>query len=303
MPPKDEEKLDFGVTEEPTVTVDLNETDDETGGQETRGDEEPAAPRQRDAQGKWSKEKAARGGQNRERVDFKKYSADTDRRFKEMQDANRREVDALRAELARNAERARPAGAPVDPFEAKFADLDAQLQAELSLIEKDPTRNYTRYNQLRRQETQLVTQQAMQQAQQGQRPQQQQAPRGQYDARREILAGEFPWMNDPNARALNDKAYAIRQYLINVEGYQDTIEVDRMALSQAIAKFGGDFGFRQPAPPSQRTRQMYAGPGAGAGPTRGVPRQETEVELPAGLARASGLTPEKLRAALRGDQG
>ncbi len=202
--------------------------------------------------------------------------------------------------MARQPAPAAGGGQPANPFTTQMTDLEAQLDTELKLIEADPKRDYKRYNELRRQEQRLVIREENWRAQQGQRPQQQQAQRNPYEARQPFIESEFPWTMDPNNGELCKKAASYKQYLVNVMERLDTIDTDREALNWAATTHGARYGIQaQAAPPSQRTRDMYQGPGQRGAPRRGGgPR---EVTVPKALLNGSGLSAAAIADALRED--
>ena len=306
MPPKnDDDRLDLDTPVEPSLKVDLTEDDDDEGREERGGGDDEKTPvdsgeKVRDpATGNWSSKKQAKGKDFKDKSAWKSEKADYDRRFADMEARNRQEISDLRAQIQQAQQRPAP-GQPTDPYASAIGDVRKQLKSELELIERDDKRGYDRYNELREREGELIAQRTyakMREQDRGQQPQNQNQP---YQARREFLASEHPWINDPRNKGLTEKAWLIRQQLIGLDGRPDTLDTDREALSQAVARFGADYGLRVPAAPSPRTRQLYQGPAAGDLPRRNGPSpEETEVDVPRGLAAASGLTAEGLRRALR----
>lgn len=307
MPPKseavEEEKPDLGVeVEDPNVTVDLSAEDEDEGeGERTVEGGEPAGDRQRDpVTGKWSKKKNERGRENREAKNWRAEKAELESRLQRQEAEANRRFQELQQQIQQS-QRQQPTGQPQDPFAAAMADIDGQLAAELQLIEKDNSRDYKRYMALQEKRSELIAERtwARKDAErQRQQPAQQQDT---YAVRRQLLQGEHPWLYQPHMKDLADKAWAIRNSLITLEGRPDSIETDREALSAAVARFGGQYGLRAPAPPSTRTRNLYAAPVSGTGPNRGAPM--TEIELPKALVNGAGLSPAALRAALRDVEG
>lgn len=299
---------DLGIPQEdPNVTIDLDqEEEDPSEDQRAAGDRsEPEEPRTRDPKtGKWTDKKRERGKERREFEEWRKNRPNLEAQTKQMQANFDRQMQAMQMRLD-NALR-QPAPAPQqqqqqDPFTQKFADLDAQMEAELRLIEADPKRDYKRYNELRRQESRLAAQHAVWQDRQAnaQRPQQQQQ-RNPYAGREPIIESEFPWTMNPANAELCKRAAAIKQYLVSVEERPDTLDTDREALTQAVARFGAQYGISAPpAAPSDRTRSFYAGPGQRTSPRRGGgPR---ELSVPRTMLNGAGLSPAALAAALRDD--
>jgi hypothetical protein len=299
---QDEEKPDLGIpVEDPNITVDLTENDDEEpeelleGGQ-PKGKEEPERTRD-PVTGKWSGKKRERGQNKREETNWRTEKTALEAQMKRQQDDSDRRFRELQARVDQSMRQAPAAGVPTDPFANAIGDIQKQLAAELQLIEKDNARDYTRYMELQDKKNELIAERtwARKNAQQQAQPAPQQDA---YAVRRTFLHSEHPWLQDPRMSDLANKAWAIRNNLVQVEGRPDTLETDREALSQALARFGGEFGLRVPAPPSQRTRQIYAAaPASQTGPYRGSEPQE--IEIPRHMVNGSGLDERALRAALR----
>jgi hypothetical protein len=303
MPPREEdEKLDLGIpVEDPNVKVDLSESaddDDELleGGKATKGDGEQPEKTRDPVTGKWGKAKAERGKNRREETNWRTEKTALEAQMKRQQDDSDRRFREMQQRLDQSMQRPQQTGQPADPFASKFADLDAQLAAELKLIEADPSRDYKRYRELVRQETKLAVQQQNYQDRmmEAQRPQPQVSP---YAARVPIIESEFPWLQDPRFKDLGLKAQVIKQSLVSLEGRPDTLDTDREALATAVARFGAEYGLRQAAAPSPRTRQMYEAPVSQQGPYRGA--QPQEIDIPRQLVNGSGLDERALRSALR----
>lgn len=292
---EDDDKPDLGVEiPDANVKIDLTEDDDELleGGQATKPDDEQ---RTRDPEtGKWSKKKAERGANKREENGWRKEKADYDARLQRMQADNDRQLSELRQQIQQAQQRPAP-GAPHDPFVAPITDVRKQIAAELQLIENQPGRNYDRYNELREKESELIARRTW--TQMNAQQQRNQEPASPYANRIPFIESEFPWTREPRFKDLAVKAQAIKVYLTNVEGRPDTLDTDREALTTAVARFGGEFGLRAPAAPTQRQRNIYAGPGPSGGAQRAP--QTSEVEIPRQLVNGTGLTAAALRDALR----
>lgn len=305
----DDENLIDATPEVPpdTTRIDISEDEPEGGDEEQRGEAPIAAAgeRQRDDKtGQWSRKKGEKARQKREQIDYNAERAQWAR--------DREQMSSSLAELRGRIEQMSRQPAPgqqsqqQDPIASEMASVDQQILAELKLLESDPKHSTERYLKLQRRSMELVVANALrsQQGQQRQQPEQ----RSPYAARREILAGEHPWMNDPRNNPLSQRAFARRQYLIEGEGRPDTIETDREALSWAVANFGADFGLRQPAAPTPRTRAAWQAPGF-RDQGRGRERDDgyDEVDVPNTLLRGSGLDAQTLgrvvREAVRGERG
>jgi hypothetical protein len=294
------EKIEL-PTEEPNVKVNLDEPDDDD---KDLGREDETPPiersdveaRERDQKtGQWTKKKQERSREHREQRTWERERADYDRRFRMMQEDHDRRFNELRTELDRS--RQQNTGAPADPFTARIKEIDFQLDAELQLIESGERRDYARYRQLNDQRVELISQRMLAAHVAETQRQQQNRPEDAYAGRRPIIEAEFPWVMDRQYSQLAQRARTYKDYLVNFEGKPDTIDTDREALAHTVARHGGEYGLRPPpAPPSMRTRQMYAGPGTRNAPERnGRPR---EVELPRELVHGSGLSPERLARAV-----
>lgn len=302
---------DLGIPQEdPNVTIDLDQEEEDPGeDQRAAGDgpgtEEPRERTRDPKTGKWSQKKRERGAERREFDEWRKNRPNFEAQSKQMREDFQRQMQAMQMRLDNALRQPAPPQQQQqqqDPFTQKFADLDAQMEAELRLIEADPKRDYKRYNELRRQESRLAAQHAVWQDRQAnaQRPQQQQQ-RNPYAGREPIIESEFPWTMNPANAELCKRAAAIKQYLVSVEERPDTLDTDREALTQAVARFGAQYGVSgPPAGPSERTRSMYAGPGQRTAPRRGSggPR---ELTVPRALLNGSGLSPSALAAAMRED--
>lgn len=306
------EPTDLGIPQQdPNVTIDLDEEPDDdepdrgaaSGGE---GDNEPRAERTRDPKtGKWTDKKRERGKERREFDEWRKNRPNYEAQMRQIREDSARQLrdmqmrldNALRQPVPQQQQQA------ADPFTQKFADLDAQMEAELRLIEADPKREYKRYNELRRQESRLAAQHAVwqdRQQQQAQRPQQPQ--RNLYAGREPIIEAEYPWTMDPTKGELTKRAAAYKQYLVSVEGRPDTLETDREALTTIASRFGAQYGVQAPAAaPTARTRELYAVPGSRTAPRRGPGGGGGEITIPRALANGTGLSPGALARALRED--
>lgn len=300
-------KLEDPSNDDDETKVRLDEPDEDADDDAGKGDDEDKLvaaavgkkpgeqPRKRD--GKWAEKKAERGRERREAATqrekaeseqrINRIQADADRRFKQLTE----EFDRFRQTAA---------GGPSqrqDPFDAKLSDIERQLDQELQLIETDANRGYKHYNQLRRQEQELITQRSIATHLSERARAESQRPADPYAYRRPIVASEFPWTDDPRYNDLSKKAAAYREYLINVENKPDTLDTDREALTTTVARFGAEFGLRPPpAAPSQRTRGLYQGPASrGVADRRAAPQ---EVDL-GELGRGTGLSARSLAAAVR----
>jgi hypothetical protein len=284
------------------VKIDLSEPDESPGeGGEDAEARVDSAERVRDpSTGKWASKKAERKEDHGKKKAWETEREDYDRRFKRQQE----DFDRLRADSDRRLQELRQdmqrgTGQSADPYAAKLSDIEKQVEAELKLVNADENHSLARYNELRRQEYALVAQQTYAKLRQQEQATMQAVPRDQYAGRREIVNAEYPWLTDERYRPLADKAWVIRQGLINLDGRPDTIDTDREALATAVGRFGGEFGLRAPAPPSDRTRGLYGGPPFRTGPDRSpAPR---EIEVPRQLLNGTRLNEAVLRAALRDD--
>lgn len=300
---------DLGIPQEdPNVTIDLDAEpeEDERVTEGDRSDDEPRGERTRDPKtGKWSQKKRERGEDRKGAQQWRQEKSTYEQRLKTMQEEGQRQQREWqqRFDNLMVQQRQQPAAQQQtqNPFAQQMTDLDAQLDAELRLIEADPKRDYKRYNELRRQETRLVAKEETWRANQGQKPQQQAPAASPYAARVPFIESEFPWTMDPANAELNKKAVAYRTYLIQAEGRLDTIDTDREALNWAANKFGAAFGIRPaPAAPSQRTQQMYGGPGQRTAPQRGQGGSR-EISIPKSMLNGSGLSAASIAEALRED--
>lgn len=250
-------------------------------------------PRKKD--GTWAEKKAARGKSRKEESAWQKEKADYERRFTQMREEQERTARLLREELD-GIRRQSSNGQQQDPIAAQLSDIERQLEQELALIEKDENRGYKQYNLLRRQEQKLITMQAI--AERDIQAARNQPQRSQYDGRVPIIEAEYPWLQDQRYAPLAKRAMAYRQYLIQVQNKPDTLETDREALSYAQATFGPEYGLNPPpARPTQRTRDLYGGPGSRGIPSRG--EEEDEVIDLGEMGRGHGLSPRALAAAVR----
>ena len=296
MGKEEEDKLDLGVeVPDANVKIDLAPDDDDDelleGGKATKGEDDRA----RDpATGKWASKKAERGANKREENTWRKEKAEYDARLQRMQADSDRQLAELRQQIQQAQQRPAP-GQPHDPFLAPITDVRKQIAAELKLIENGQSPTYDRYNELREKESELIARRTW--TQMNAQTQQRQEPASPYAHRVPFIESEFPWTMDTRYTDLAKKAQVIKQSLIALEGRPDTLDTDREALTTAVARFGGEFGLRAPAAPSPRTRNLYAGPGTGAGPQRQAP--QSEIEIPKSLVNGSGLSSAALRDALR----
>lgn len=278
--------------DETKVRLDEAEEDDDADdGEEPEKAAQPEKgeqPRKKD--GKWAAKKAERGRDRREAKAWEREREEYDRRFAREREDNDRRFNEMRTEL----ERLRTSGGngrQGNPFEAKMADINAQIAQELKLLESDDKHDYTRYHQLQEQKIALIAQQQAAVILADQR-QHQPAP-DKYAGRKPIISSEFPWTDDPRYNDLSRRAFGIREYLINVEGRPDTLDTDREALTTAVARWGGEFGLRAPAPPSQRTRSLWTGPASRATPDRRPAPREVDLGE---VGRGTGLSPKTLAA-------
>jgi hypothetical protein len=290
---------------EPTeVKLDLSEPDDD----ETDDEQDEAPKAAKDGQprekgtGRWTEKKRERSRDHKAAKAWETEKAAYDRRIQETQAATQRQIAEMQATFTRQiaeaaAARGTQAG-PQDPHEAKLAEISTALEAELKLIETDERRGYTRYNELRRQEQQVIIDKALaaRDAQQRRQPQQRQDP---YAGREVFIDQEYPWTRDPViGKALNPRAVAYKSYLMS-QGRPDTLDTDREALAHIQAQFGAEFGLRSPARPAQGQRDYYMsrpGPGSAPPERNGRPRS---ISLPRAVVDGTGLPPGALEAALR----
>lgn len=296
------EKIEL-PNEEPNVKVRLDDDEpDDTGpGKDESSDDTPvdrpeqAAKGRDDKTGQWTKNKRERAERHREKQGWERERQEYDRRLRMLQEDGDRRYREMQDSLERMRGQG-GGGQQSDPFAHRLKDLDAQIDQELQIIESNEHRGYARYRELTDQRTALITQRVLAQHSAEQR-RNQPAPNP-YEPRRPIIEAEFPWTMDNRYKDLSRKAWTYRQYLIDIEGRPDTVDTDREALAQTVARYGADYGLRPPAaPPSQRTRGIYAAPPSRGAPDRsGRPR---EVELPNELVRGSGLDAAALQRAVR----
>jgi hypothetical protein len=299
-PEDQDEKLGGDVEDGGKVKIDLQEPDvepdDDDKGQTAAGE------RVRDPEtGKWAAKKTERKNDHREKKAWEREREDYDRRIQRMQedqDRRQQESDRRFAELRQEVERTRQGGGGGDPYIAKLQDINKQIAAELKVIEADESRGYDRYQELQEHKAAIVAERTYARLraedQRNQPAPQQQNP---YAYRVPIIESEYPWINDPRFRDIAEKAKIIKHSLVGLEGRPDTIDTDREALSTAVARYGAEYGLRAPAPPSQRTRSLYASPGSNTGPSRG--REAQEIEVPRQLLNGTRLNESALRGALR----
>lgn len=303
--PEDVERIQ--MPNEETVKVDLEDDDDETGEEERAAagddDKDPAARgakdkdgQPRDPKGRWSEKKAQRAAEHRARENWRSEKEGLLRNMSDMETRFTRQIEEMRAAGQRQVQQGQ-----VDPHTAKLADIHAQLDAELKLIETDPNRGYKRYNDLQEAKTQAIIDRSLAKDREERQAQQRAQPQDPYAARQPFIESEFPWIRQAQYKALATKARAYTNYLIEVEGRPDTIDTDRESLAHIEATYGPQFGLaRAPARPSAATRERYAQtPAHRTGPdSRPRPRS---IELPAELVGSTGLSAQALRDALRED--
>lgn len=299
----DVEKIEL-PSDEPETKVNLDDAEEDRDDQDD-GDQEPEPKAAKDGQprkknGTWAEKKKERGQDRKAAKAWESERAEYDRRFKRMQEDNDRTARQLREELDRVRSQGQQ-GQQRDPLTARLDDIGKQIEKELSLIENDAARGYGEYNKLRREEQRLISMQVMAENAAEQRRQQQGQPRDVYAARRPIIESEYPWVVDDQYRELAQRARAYREYLINVGDDRgrraDTIETDREALSYAQAHFGPEYGLRPPpAPPSQRTRGLYAPPASRGLPSRQSPTREVDLGV---MGVGHGLSPQALARAVK----
>lgn len=283
--------------DETKVRLDDAEEGGDEGGDEGDEDKVPGADKKagepgRKKDGTWAAKKAERGKDRREAKAWERERAEYDRRFaREREDTDRR-INEMRQQVE-SLRQTSGQGRQNDAYSSKMGEINTQIAAELKLLESDDKHDYTRYHQLQEQKIALI---AQQQAAILFNNQRQQQPQDRYAGRRPIIASEFPWTDDPRYNDLSRKAFAYREYLINVEGKPDTLETDREALQTALAKFGGEFGLRQPAAPSQRTRSLWTAPGSRGAPERRQMPQEVDLGE---VGRGTGLDQKTLSAVVR----
>lgn len=304
MVPKEEESEDIERLEPPSdqapTKIDLTPPEE--------GDDDDDAPpvaakgagdkMERDVTtGKWTQKKQERQRDFKEKKAWQVEKDAMERRMSDERAAYERRFAEVEARVARSAPGAKQ---EVDPHEAKLADVNAQIDTELELLAKDEKRTYERYNNLRLEQYKVVAKQeaalAVKAAGIINANNNRQGP---YEARRPIIESEFPWTADPNFKELSGRAFAYKQYLVGFQGRPDTLDTDREALAHAQAEFGGQYGLRVAARPTQQQRDGYArpGPGAAAGPRDSRPRS---IEIPASMSiESAGLSREALAAALR----
>lgn len=289
------EKIEL-PSDEPNSKVDLDAAEDEPADDEdeqeqaAKGEERP-----RRKNGTWAAKKKERGEERKAASTWKAEKDEYDRRFKQLREETDRSVRQMREELDRV--RASNGTQQRNPIDGKLDDIGKQIERELSLIENDANRGYAEYNKLRREEQRLISTQVMMEHAAEQQRQQQSQPRDQYAARRPIIESEYPWIADDQYRELAQRARAYREYLIQVERKPDTIDTDREALSHVQAHFGSEYGLRPPpAPPTQRTRGLYAPPPSRGTPQRGPERREVDLGP---LAQGHGLSAQALARAVR----
>jgi hypothetical protein len=296
-------RLEDPENAEDRVRVNLDDANEPEDGDDVDEDKTPSdkpkgpnGEQPRRQNGTWAEKKAARGNDRKAAKAWETEKADYERRIQRVQEENDRRYNDLRAEMERSRQAPQQGQQRQDPFEAKLADIDAQLDAELKLIEADDKRPYTRYNQLRRQEQEAITQRAIAQAELARQQHQARQPQNPNAGRQPIISAEFPWTDDPRYNDLGRKAFAYKTYLVEVEGRPDTLDTDREALQSTVARFGGEFGLRPPpAAPTPRTRQMYGGPASRSAPDRRPAPREVELGV---LGQGTGLSARTLAAAV-----
>lgn len=286
-----------------TVTEDDAIGDDDEGGQEGKGEFQAKLNQPpRDKIGQWTRKKNERAARHQANEKLKsdhqgalqKIAAlEAEREaWRQQQQAPRQQEPAQRQQQQ----------AP-DPIARELAEIDASLEAELALLEKDPTRSPKRYNELKRRETALVVRQenaSIQRQQTPQRQQQNEDPRaGEYQARWVVLGSEFPWLTEqtPQAAAMRSEVKAYRDYLIEGKKRGDTIVTDREAITHVAAQNG--INVRRTAP--NPGRSPFAGPSSQrAGGGNGASGQRS-VAIPPQLIGGSGLSKQQLAQAVLSD--
>src|SRR5678815_1696010 len=139
---------------EEKVKIDLEPEDKDD------GDDEPPRAAKGDGEqvrdpktGQWSQKKRERAQDNRAKKAWEVERESMERRLSEERASYERRIKEVEDRIARSSQ---PQGQQADPFDAKLADIEAQLEAELKLIESDDKRGYKRYNELRRQEQEAL---------------------------------------------------------------------------------------------------------------------------------------------------
>lgn len=294
----DVEKLTL-PTNEPENKVRLDDADLEEDApgerdEKVRSREDDDQPRRKD--GTWAEKKAERGRDRKAAKAWETEKADYERRLSQMREEQDRTTRQMREEMDRIARLASGPQQQQDPVAAQLSDVERQLEQELALIEADVNRGYKHYNQLRRQEQKLITMQAI--AERDAQAARNAPQRSPYEGRVPIIEAEFPWLQDRRYEPLAKRAMAYRNYLIQVQNKPDTLDTDREALTYAQTTFGAEYGITPPpARPTQRTRDLYAGP-----PSRGTaPRGDRDIpeEVDLGpMGQGHGLSPRTLARAV-----
>ena len=132
---------DLGIPQDdPNVTIDLDaeeESGDERAAEgENSGDEAPRGERVRDPKtGQWGAKKRARGEDRRGAQNWRQEKQQFETRLETMQREHREQLQSFQMRIDAMARQPAPAaggGQPANPFAAKFADLEARMDAEIA---------------------------------------------------------------------------------------------------------------------------------------------------------------------------
>jgi hypothetical protein len=260
MASKEDEAPEAEIQLPSSESVTLTEEDaigpDDDEGAEPQAKSGQAPPREAKT-GRWAQKKLERAREHKEQQGW------------------RQEKDSILARLAAAEARAaapqpqpqaQPQARPDQqqaPFAAELTEVSQALEAELMLMERDPQRPATRYNELKQKETRLIWRQETALAGRNQPQRQESDPRVmEYQTRAAILTGEFPWLAGGTQQS-NDMITATRNYRnFLIEGMKrpDTMATDREAITHVMSQFG--YQMPRTAAPARGT---YAGPGSRPG--------------------------------------
>jgi len=247
--------------------------------------------------GKWSKKHRERGearkNMRQELEGLRTEKSSLQQRLDAMERGSQTQWQVVAAALSRLGNNG-PAQVPQPTADDHALDaIEAKMDTELQALARDPKRSQAEYRKMERERIRIIGRMEANGLLR-QQPQQRQEQGGlppHYAYRNEMMKSEFPWLeaDQPATKA----AQKYRDYLL-ATGKPDSIETDRLACAHIAAErnLGG------PVRPSQRNRQALAGiPSGGLTPRPG----KRAIQLPAAVLRGTGLSEQRIAAALLSD--
>lgn len=296
---QDPDTTEISSPNDSSITVTEDDAIGEDEGQDQESTELATRPPQglekpRDGKGRWAAKKAERAKNHQELIRLRGEHESTLAELARLQ-AERDNWQRQPAPVQQQPQNQQPR---VDPVDRELNEINAALEAELALLERDVNRSPKRYNDLQDRKMEIRMARMIAQSVRPQQAQQQGGVAPEYAARYEMLTSEFPWIADPSPQ-YNGVRQQIKSYIRHLKegmGRPDTIDTDREAVTHIAAQNG--INVRRP---------QARGAGAFATPaSRGAPTErngQRAVKIPSQLAAGSGLSVQQLaQAALSDDE-